>query len=145
VKPESPIERPILVVEDDPEIRESLCDVLDSEGYSVVAAANGREALDLLGEMGVPCLILLDLMMPVMGGGEFLGVLRSTDVIAKLPVVVVSAWHNQADQVRQQAQGFVNKPVALDCLLDVVARFCVQPRVTHGGSPARAPDREGSP
>ncbi len=114
----------ILVVEDDPDIAESLSDVLESEGYLVVIAANGAEGLQCLRDIGKPCLILLDLMMPVMSGGEFLAVLRRHDKFASVPVVVVSAWPKEAMQVRSQSQGFVKKPVALDSLLETATRFC---------------------
>lgn len=114
----------ILVIEDDPDIAESLSDVLESEGYLVVTAANGVEGLQCLRDIGEPCLILLDLMMPVMSGGEFLAVLRRHEKFASVPVVVVSAWPKEAMQVRAQSQGFVKKPVALDSLLDTATRFC---------------------
>lgn len=119
--------RTILVVEDDPDIAESLSDVLESEGYVVVTAANGLEGLECLRDIGKPCLILLDLMMPVMSGGEFLAVLRRDDRFASVPVVVVSAWQREAAQVSAQSQGFVKKPVALDSLLETAVRFCPEP------------------
>lgn len=114
----------ILVVEDDPDINESLRDVLEREGYEVVTASNGKEGLERLGEIDRPCVIFLDLMMPVMSGGEFLAVLRHTDVIATIPVVIVSAWPKEATQIRDQTQGFVKKPVSLDALLAAAHRFC---------------------
>jgi CheY-like chemotaxis protein len=114
----------ILVVEDDPDIAESLSDVLESEGYLVVTAANGVEGLACLHDIGRPCLILLDLMMPVMSGGEFLAVLRRHEKFSSVPVVVVSAWPKEAQQVREQSQGFVKKPVVLDSLLETAGRFC---------------------
>jgi CheY-like chemotaxis protein len=114
----------ILVVEDDQDIRETICDVLESEGYQVVAATNGREALHRLHAMELPCLILLDLMMPVMTGGELLAELRRTDRLAELPVAVVSAWPREAAQVSSQTQAYVRKPVALSKLLEVVERYC---------------------
>jgi CheY-like chemotaxis protein len=122
----------ILVIEDDPDIAESLCDVLESEGYQVVTASNGKEGLDRLREIDRPSLILLDLMMPVMSGGEFLAVLRQTDGIATIPVVVVSAWPGEATQVRAQVQGFVNKPVSLDALLEATHKVCAQGGSHHG-------------
>ena len=61
----------ILVVDDDAEIRESLSDLLSDEGHRVRAAANGKEALELLRQTPAPCMILLDLMMPVMNGWQF--------------------------------------------------------------------------
>ena len=116
--------RTILVVEDDHDIAESLSDVLQSVGYRVVTAANGLEGLDSLREIGPPCLILLDLMMPVMSGGEFLSVLRRHEKFSTVPVVVVSAWPREAAQVRGQSQGFVKKPVELDSLLESANQFC---------------------
>lgn len=129
------VERKILVVEDDPDIRESLCDALEVEGYVVVTAANGREALERLRHMDRPCLILLDLLMPVMNGMDFLALLRGSDALATLPVVVVSAWPDEAARVREQTQGYVKKPVSLGQLLQTVARFCAPPRAPEG--PAR--------
>jgi CheY-like chemotaxis protein len=114
----------ILVVEDDPEIREVVRDVLQDEGYAVVTATNGKEGLERLRQMARPCLVLLDLLMPVMNGGEFLSVLRTTDVLATLPVVVFSAWSEEAQKIRDDTQGFVEKPVSLPVLLDTVTKFC---------------------
>ncbi len=118
--------RLVLVVEDDPEIRDSLQDALESEGYRVTTAVNGQDGLDRLREMAEPCIILLDLMMPVMSGAEFLEVLRGTGSgrNAKVPVVIVSAWPDEAAKVRLHAQGYVPKPVSLDALLDAVSSFC---------------------
>lgn len=117
----------ILIVEDDPDIRDALRDVLELDGYEVVEASNGKEGLERLGSIVRPCVILLDLMMPVMSGGEFLAVLRDTDVLATIPVVVVSAWPVEAGHVREHMQGFVKKPVSLDALLSLVERFCKAP------------------
>ena len=116
----------ILVVEDDPDITESLCDVLRSEGYAVATASNGKEGLDRLREIDRPSLILLDLMMPVMSGGEFLAALRQIDALASIPVVIVSAWTKESAQVRAQSQGFVRKPISIDALLDATQRLCAQ-------------------
>lgn len=118
----------VLVVEDDRDIRESLEDVLTAEGYRVVTAENGRQGLERLREETDPCIILLDLMMPVMSGGEFLAELRANDVLATIPVVVVSAWPDEAAFVRAQTQGYVKKPVSLDVLLELVARYCSKER-----------------
>ena len=112
----------ILVVEDDPDIADGLQVALEGEGYKVATAANGKEALARLAELGQPCLVLLDLMMPVMSGGEFLMALRRSDT--ELPVVVVSAWPKEAEKVRAQTQGFVKKPVSLEALLEVTQKFC---------------------
>lgn len=124
----------ILIIDDDPEIREALCDVLEAEGYEVATAANGSEGLDRL--HGEPAsLVLLDLMMPVMSGGEFLATLRASEALAGTPVVVLSAWPAEAEQVRAWAQGFLQKPARLGELLATVERFCGPPRQL--GEPAQ--------
>jgi len=116
--------RTILVVEDDPDIAESLCDVLHGEGFEVATAFNGREGLERLREIGRPCLILLDVMMPVMSGGEFLAALRKDGAFASIPVVIVSAWTNESAQLRAESQGFVKKPISIDALLEATHKLC---------------------
>ena len=116
----------ILVVEDDPDITESLCDVLRSEGYAVATASNGKEGLDRLRQIDRPSLILLDLMMPVMSGAEFLAALRQDGELASIPVVIVSAWTNESARVRAQSQGFVKKPISIDALLETTQRLCAR-------------------
>lgn len=115
--------RPVLLVEDDDEVRFALRDVLECEGYAVTEAANGHEALKCLARIG-PCLILLDLMMPVMDGFEFLTALRRQGApVAATPVVIVSAWRNQAAMM-VGVQGVVDKPVDLNRLLGYLREFC---------------------
>jgi CheY-like chemotaxis protein len=81
----------LLLVEDDADIRDTLSDVLSWEGYEVLTAANGREALELLrGGTGVDA-ILLDLMMPIMSGWEFRRVQLDDPALAGIPCVVLSA------------------------------------------------------
>ena len=111
----------VLVVEDDDDIRECLADVLSEEGYTVETAENGREALQLLRRFR-PCVILLDLMMPVMDGWELLGELRSDGDWATLPVVVVSAANETKapEGVRQ----YLRKPVPINILLHAVKSYC---------------------
>jgi CheY-like chemotaxis protein len=113
--------RPIVVVEDDDDIRETYRDVLEGEGYRVLTAANGREALDVLdGLHGAPCLVLLDLMMPVMDGWQFLRTLKKTDKLVSTPVVVVSAVPQDADG----AVRVMRKPVDVDALLETIREYC---------------------
>jgi len=114
----------ILVVEDDPDISESLRDVLESEGYPVITAANGAEALRSLSELGQPCLIFLDMMMPVMSGDEFLTLLRKQERFSEVPVVIVSAWANETRAARALSQGFVKKPASVAALLEAAGGFC---------------------
>lgn len=128
--PEGKRKAPVLVVEDDEDVRETLAIALEIEGYAVETAAHGKEALDRLHEMvnrggdERPCLILLDLMMPVMSGAELLSLLRSDPAFATIPVVVVSAWDREAAKVAPDAQGLVRKPVDLTELLACVEEYC---------------------
>lgn len=114
----------ILVVEDDMEIRNALVQTLELEGYSVRSAQDGKEGLAMLGAIEGPCLILLDLMMPVMNGLEFLQARKENSAIATIPVVVVSAFSEKAKLAREESQGFIKKPINIDQLLSFVKRFC---------------------
>ncbi len=116
----------IITVEDDPDIRESIALLLESEGYEVKAFENGKQALDALRENQEASLILLDWMMPVMNGGEFL-VARCflPEAVAKVPVVVVSAFQSIAKPTIG-VKAFVKKPFRIDNLLEVVHKHCQQ-------------------
>ena len=113
---------PVLVVDDDDDIRDTIVAVLEDEGLPVRGAANGREALDLM-QRERPCLVLLDLMMPVMTGAELVAEMRGDVALAPIPVVLLSAWSRDAGRV-EAVQGRLHKPVGLTALLDVVSRYC---------------------
>ncbi len=115
----------ILVVEDDPDIREALSELLGFEGYHVVTASNGQEGLDVLATLRQPCLVLLDLMMPVLTGYEFLERLRVSGVITLVPVLVLTASH--VTETPAGAVGLLRKPVEMNHLLATVARYCPRP------------------
>jgi CheY-like chemotaxis protein len=83
----------ILIVEDDLDIREALADALGCEGYDLVLAQHGQEALELLRDGARPDVILLDLLMPVMSGWQFRQIQLADPVLAEIPVIVVSASH----------------------------------------------------
>ncbi len=87
-------QHPVLVVEDEPDIRDLMVAILESEGYTVRAAADGAEALAQLQLGNPPCVILLDLMMPVMDGWTFCREKQKFPELAAIPVVVVSAVSN---------------------------------------------------
>ena len=113
--------RKVYIVEDDTELRRTLGEALEAQGYAVVSAANGAEALRALRtDEARPCLILLDLMMPVMNGYEFREHQRADPALAEIPVVVISAHERSGFE----ADEFLSKPIALRRLLAVVARFC---------------------
>ena len=116
----------ILIIEDDEGIRTSLRLALEFEGYTVFTAANGKEGLDVLPTMPRPCLILLDLMMPVMNGWEFIKALEEGDVtLATIPVVIVTAFAEQAQALK--SKGVIKKPVDLDVLFQAVKKWCPSP------------------
>jgi CheY-like chemotaxis protein len=119
-------EKPIvLVVEDDPDIRETIAQILDEEGYAVLVAENGQAALSRLAEGPRPRLILLDLMMPIMDGLEFREQQRQDPKYADIPVIIVSADGNARQKATNLgAAGHIRKPVGIDELLAVVQRYC---------------------
>ncbi len=111
----------ILVVEDDPDALEALGDLLESHGYAVTSARHGAEALDLLGRLPLPRLIVLDLLMPTMDGWEFRRRQKNDPRIAHIPVVVVSA-SSAAKPI--EADIVLRKPVDIDRLLETIASYC---------------------
>ena len=114
----------ILIVDDDEYIREMLLMVFKMEGFEAVAVANGQEALDWMRISPRPCLILLDLMMPVMNGRDFLAALDVDPVFSqeKLTIVMITAY--TVDQMHPRLSGFLSKPVELGQLLELVGRYC---------------------
>ena len=112
----------ILIVEDDDDIRNVMVDLLESEGYITKAATNGKEALDLLEDMSKPCLVLLDMMMPIMNGRQFLDTIMTDTLLAPIPVLIVSAV---ADKTNTEGSiGFLKKPIDIDVVLNVVSQYC---------------------
>jgi CheY-like chemotaxis protein len=114
---------PILLVEDDPDLRLMMATSLEMEGASVITAANGVEAFNLARRHN-PSLIILDLMMPVMTGEEFRRAQLANDAIRKIPVLVVSA-HFDAPHIakRMKAVGCFTKPLDLDALGSFVKKW----------------------
>lgn len=118
--------RVVLVVDDDAGIRESLADVLRDEGYQVVTAVDGQDALSKLREhRPMPCLILLDLMMPVMSGPQFYAEQQRDPALASIPVVIISADVNVKQKAASLGGKYISKPVEIEKVLDVVVRHCV--------------------
>jgi len=115
---------PILLVEDDPALRNAIALVLQVEGYPVAAVANGQEAVDYLRSHEAPCLILLDLLTPVMNGWQFRQKQRQDPALAGIPVVVLSGVATaEADAAALGATGFIHKPVEAAMLLATVRLF----------------------
>ena len=111
----------IVLIEDDDDIRESLSDFLESEGYSVRSFPNGKVALDSLAQDHEASVILLDLMMPVMDGFQFLKARKNYgDALVQLPTYVVSAVANKDILKGQDVAGYLNKPLDIEHLLQIV-------------------------
>jgi len=105
----------VLLVDDDVGALSALADILSMEGYDVSTATNGREALDYLRHSPSPRLIILDLVMPVMDGWQFLNAKKNDPNFSRLPVVVVSALDSDVD-----ARAVIRKPVDVEQLLTLV-------------------------
>jgi CheY-like chemotaxis protein len=116
----------LLIVEDDPEARESLAAVLTSEGYKVIVAENGRAALDALREApSAVCMILLDLFMPVMNGWAFRDEQIRDPALADIPVVIITADASAAQRMgKLGVAGAMTKPIDFDRLLAMVSTYC---------------------
>ena len=112
----------ILIIEDEKSIQEALKVALEMEGYIVFTADNGQEGLDKLPTIPTPCLILLDLMMPVMNGWEFAEIVSKDITLATIPVVLVTAYGDRAREVTSKA--IIKKPIDLDLLLKTVQKWC---------------------
>ena len=120
----------VLIVEDDPDTREMLATLLATEGFYAVSAEDGLEALHVLRTVRhrapeVPCLVLLDLMMPRLGGGEFRRAQLGDPTVANVPVAVLSG----AVDIEQSAQALgavasVTKPIDVEQLMNIVRRYC---------------------
>lgn len=117
---------PILIIEDDREIRESLVDILEDEGYQVFSANNGQEGLDYLTTTEKqPALVLIDLMMPVMDGKTFRLEQIKNPNIAHIPTVLFSA-DGQLDKKATTIgfKDYLKKPIDLNELLVIAERYC---------------------
>jgi len=124
---DKPVGAPILVVEDNADVRRSLEWFLRIDGYRVVTAINGADALKKLQAGLRPCIILLDLVMPEMDGFEFRQRQRRDPSIAAIPVVVYSGIGNPQSAANQlDAAAYLRKPLDLDSLLATIDAHCAK-------------------
>ena len=116
----------ILTVEDNESIRKALKKGLELEGFEVCAVDDGLKALTSLKQPPLPDVILLDLLLPVMTGFEFLKEIKKdpTKPVAKIPILVVSAVANKSLEIKSQVQGIFEKPFDFDELVEAIRRFC---------------------
>jgi CheY-like chemotaxis protein len=117
----------ILLVEDEDDLRETIREVIAEEGYHVAEAENGAAALAFLEKSPAPCLVLLDLMMPVVNGFELLERMRADPRWKDIPVLVISALARQRLEetvAKGTAVGYLTKPLQLKALLGAVEQYC---------------------
>jgi CheY-like chemotaxis protein len=128
---------PILIVEDDPDIRESLQHLLELHGYQVLAASHGKEAVDLLARSPRPAVMVLDMSLPVMDGHRVLTARKADATLRAIPVIILSAamaGMSPRDRALYASSygvaAFLGKPAEPQHLLETVARH---------GLPAESP------
>src|SRR5258708_3441440 len=134
--------RTVLLVEDDPEVRDVLEDELEENGYNVIPAANGKQALDFLtlNRPGKADVVILDLMMPMVPGGEVLDPMHANPQLADIPVIVLSAMSLERPEKMGGGRGaavrpvstvnvrrFIPKPFSLTQIFDALSR-CFDPK-----------------
>ena len=119
------VERRVLVVEDDDDIREIFAQILEEAGYLVTWASNGRDALTALRSGApLPGIIFLDLMMPVMDGYAFCAEKEADPRIADIPVVVMSADGRAQPRLESSGvQAYLRKPLTIRTILEAAERF----------------------
>src|SRR3954467_13212564 len=120
----------VLIVEDDPDIRKMLSALISTAGFHAVAAEDGLEALHLLRTVRhrapeAPCLVLLDLKMPRLGGNEFRRAQLGDPTVANVPVAVMSGACDLEQRAHAMgAVAMLAKPLNVDVLMEVVRRYC---------------------
>lgn len=113
----------VLIVDDNIDIRLLFKKRLETEGYEVLEAENGLEATNSIQDK-LPCLVILDLMMPVMDGWQFLEWKKEQKKeVAELPVIVISAVSNNI-KAPEGVAGFLKKPVSLNSIISTIENYC---------------------
>jgi len=133
---------PVLIVEDDPDIRESLQNFLEAHGYRVRAASQGKEALEQMGRLPRPAMVVLDMSLPVMDGHRLLTTRKGDDALRSIPVVILSAamaGMNPRDRAlyatNYGVSAFLGKPANPQQILEVVERHGLRAEDTTAGVP----------
>jgi len=117
----------VMIVDDDVAIREVVQVIVEAEGYQVITAADGGEAISHLQSGPHPGLILLDLRMPGMDGRTFREVQKARAELASIPVVILTGDRDGAQIAAALQTEYIGKPIDLQQLLSVVNRFCSGP------------------
>jgi len=120
----------ILVVDDDDEFREALCEVLQEAGYPAQEAENGEVALQRMA-VEAPGIVLLDLKMPVLDGWGVMERMRQDPRTAAIPILILSAYGFEWESELLGAQGFIPKSVGMEEILDRIRRIAGPPPMHH--------------
>jgi CheY-like chemotaxis protein len=117
--------RPVLLVDDDVDMREAIRIALEDEGYEMAEAADGQEALDYLEAHPPPSIILLDWNMAPMNGPQFMAEVSKSSTLSRVPVIVLTADARAPEKVRAGGYvGCLTKPFQLDALFALLRRYC---------------------
>jgi CheY-like chemotaxis protein len=130
----------IFVVEDDPDVRTSIAEILRDEGYDVGEFSNLDDTLGVLRSGARPCVILMDLLMPGMTGQEFLDTVRSDAALSQIHVVMITGARTPAPGIE-----VLRKPFDLSDLVGTVARYCAHGRRDDRSSTDPDPYKAGRP
>lgn len=110
----------VMVVDDEEDVRDALCDILEGYGYEAVSAPNGKEALKILRTREPPCFVLLDLIMPVMDGWQFLEAVDDDEELSAIPISISTSAPERAPAGRL----VFAKPIDIAALLEHIDRYC---------------------
>lgn len=128
----------VLVVEDDPSTRDLLATALKIFGVRVTTASNGKDGLECL-RRERPCVVLLDLMMPIMDGAQFRQAQLADPRLAEVPVLLVTAVHNPNVRAAQlHVNGWIVKPFEIDRVIESVLSYCGMHATTVAPKPRQA-------
>ncbi len=110
----------VMIVDDETDIRESLREVFEDEGYEVTTASNGAEALAYLAQGDVPCAMVLDLLMPQVNGNEVYAKMQADPRLSQVPVIISTSDPSRAPS----GVLIMKKPIDLDRLLETIHKHC---------------------
>jgi DNA-binding response OmpR family regulator len=113
----------VLVVDDDPALCDMVQDALGENGYRVLTAKHGLQALSIL-DRERPCMMIIDLMMPIMSGWDLIAAVQSNLDLERIPFVVLSAHPDARHTDRFGKAVSMTKPFQIDDLVEVVERHC---------------------
>jgi CheY-like chemotaxis protein len=118
----------VLIVEDVSDIREILCEFLESEGYVVHTAVNGRDGADRVAQILDLDLVIVDYRMPILNGYEFRLAQLKDARQANIPTILMSAEPSFEPEILQAFTAFLPKPLSLDSVLEIVQRYTAEAR-----------------